>query len=77
MATDSHAPNPRGLLCSAGAGAAAGNCIFFSLRFFFPLFLLSIEMVIKRIAGVYLGVNFVGYETGDLVVARDSYLFVE
>lgn len=30
MATDSHAPTPRGLLCNAGAGAAAGIFISFS-----------------------------------------------
>lgn len=32
MAADTHGPSPRGLLCNAGAGAAAGMFVFLCLR---------------------------------------------
>lgn len=32
MAADTHGPTPKGLLCNAGAGAAAGKFFFFKKK---------------------------------------------
>lgn len=53
MVADSHVPTPRGLLCNAGAGAAAGNFISFDS------FCFRLRWESKLLRSVCLGVNFI------------------